>query len=229
MKYTRASINVLYVIFFFSSRRRHTRLTCDWSSDVCSSDLEPRERCAHVPVAVLLAEALQGGDLTLGGVDIPKLEQVRGQPPLCQATCPRVADRLGRAAQVACVFELLVVVVRAVIDERRGRDHADERRRVADAAGHLNCRPGACARAGLGRRSEAPEDERAQRAVAVVERGERALEQVESLPAGLDDPRPAEPERRAREAHGIVLALGQARRLQAGSTGELRLTGTPAR
>src|SRR6266571_5976372 len=27
------------LIFFFSSRRRHTRLTCDWSSDVCSSDL----------------------------------------------------------------------------------------------------------------------------------------------------------------------------------------------
>src|SRR6266480_8069313 len=28
------------VLFFFSSRRRHTILTCDWSSDVCSSDLE---------------------------------------------------------------------------------------------------------------------------------------------------------------------------------------------
>src|SRR5256885_131574 len=28
-------------IFFFSSRRRHTRLQGDWSSDVCSSDLEP--------------------------------------------------------------------------------------------------------------------------------------------------------------------------------------------
>src|SRR5690242_21013427 len=27
------------IVFFFSSRRRHTRLTCDWSSDVCSSDL----------------------------------------------------------------------------------------------------------------------------------------------------------------------------------------------
>src|SRR5256885_7580068 len=27
------------VIFFFSSRRRHTRLQGDWSSDVCSSDL----------------------------------------------------------------------------------------------------------------------------------------------------------------------------------------------
>src|SRR5215204_6741423 len=27
--------------FFFSSRRRHTRSLCDWSSDVCSSDLDP--------------------------------------------------------------------------------------------------------------------------------------------------------------------------------------------
>src|SRR3712207_8124739 len=27
--------------FFFSSRRRHTRYWRDWSSDVCSSDLEP--------------------------------------------------------------------------------------------------------------------------------------------------------------------------------------------
>src|SRR5207237_4694830 len=26
-------------LFFFSSRRRHTRFKCDWSSDVCSSDL----------------------------------------------------------------------------------------------------------------------------------------------------------------------------------------------
>src|SRR5438270_7725914 len=26
-------------VFFFSSRRRHTRFDCDWSSDVCSSDL----------------------------------------------------------------------------------------------------------------------------------------------------------------------------------------------
>src|SRR5260370_27230819 len=33
--------NCAYAIyfFFFSSRRRHTRFKCDWSSDVCSSDL----------------------------------------------------------------------------------------------------------------------------------------------------------------------------------------------
>src|SRR5438876_12317086 len=30
------------VMFFFSSRRRHTTWTGDWSSDVCSSDLECR-------------------------------------------------------------------------------------------------------------------------------------------------------------------------------------------
>src|SRR5688572_31206798 len=29
----------VFVFFFFSSRRRHTRFDCDWSSDVCSSDL----------------------------------------------------------------------------------------------------------------------------------------------------------------------------------------------
>src|SRR5689334_23618256 len=29
----------LLCFFFFSSRRRHTRWNCDWSSDVCSSDL----------------------------------------------------------------------------------------------------------------------------------------------------------------------------------------------
>src|SRR5262249_59753177 len=30
----------VFLFFFFSSRRRHTRLVSDWSSDVCSSDLE---------------------------------------------------------------------------------------------------------------------------------------------------------------------------------------------
>src|SRR2546427_5038144 len=34
-------VRILFLIFFFffSSRRRHTRFDCDWSSDVCSSDL----------------------------------------------------------------------------------------------------------------------------------------------------------------------------------------------
>src|SRR5207249_8682932 len=35
--------------FFFSSRRRHTRSKRDWSSDVCSSDLELREERRVLP------------------------------------------------------------------------------------------------------------------------------------------------------------------------------------
>src|SRR5205085_5884233 len=36
-------INVaVFFFFFFSSRRRHTRFDCDWSSDVCSSDLREK-------------------------------------------------------------------------------------------------------------------------------------------------------------------------------------------
>src|SRR2546430_3422524 len=33
------SLHLYRFCFFFSSRRRHTRFDCDWSSDVCSSDL----------------------------------------------------------------------------------------------------------------------------------------------------------------------------------------------
>src|SRR6266567_8077698 len=46
--------------FFFSSRRRHTRFDCDWSSDVCSSDLRPKVIAVECTIAgafVLLAAA----------------------------------------------------------------------------------------------------------------------------------------------------------------------------
>src|SRR5438309_3309876 len=36
----RQEIGHIFVLFFFSSRRRHTRWNCDWSSYVCSSDLD---------------------------------------------------------------------------------------------------------------------------------------------------------------------------------------------
>src|SRR5262245_63944849 len=39
----------LFFFFFFSSRRRHTRCLSDWSSDVCSSDLDwPRGQSRSV-------------------------------------------------------------------------------------------------------------------------------------------------------------------------------------
>src|SRR5437762_11289619 len=58
----------LLVVFFFSSRRRHTRYIGDWSSDVCSSDLRtwrPRARspmiARRVPGANDTAERGRGG------------------------------------------------------------------------------------------------------------------------------------------------------------------------
>src|SRR5439155_3186293 len=53
------AILVSYSYFFFSSRRRHTRWPRDWSSDVCSSDLqkiEVREPGAALPHFNLLVQ-----------------------------------------------------------------------------------------------------------------------------------------------------------------------------
>src|SRR5256885_6342312 len=48
----------LFVFFFFSSRRRHTRLQGDWSSDVCSSDLGARQLSLGLALGLLGAVAL---------------------------------------------------------------------------------------------------------------------------------------------------------------------------
>src|SRR5688572_32455419 len=44
LDYDKQVADAQYHFFFFSSRRRHTRFDCDWSSDVCSSDLPGRGR-----------------------------------------------------------------------------------------------------------------------------------------------------------------------------------------
>src|SRR5690606_6932558 len=48
-----------YLIFFSSSRRRHTRFSRDWSSDVCSSDLSSRMPELAGAVAAQYAAALR--------------------------------------------------------------------------------------------------------------------------------------------------------------------------
>src|SRR6266542_1463053 len=52
------------VIFFFSSRRRHTRCYRDWSSDVCSSDLKP----SYVH---LLRHLFRTGKVDFGELPVP--------------------------------------------------------------------------------------------------------------------------------------------------------------
>src|SRR5256885_14295670 len=79
-------------MFFFSSRRRHTRLQGDWSSDVCSSDLPPLhlDRRAPRPVhpRAPLDLALLVGDLALQV--LLRNAEVSDQPP--------VQHQIGRAA-----------------------------------------------------------------------------------------------------------------------------------
>src|SRR5215204_4022930 len=57
------------ISFFFSSRRRHTRSLCDWSSDVCSSDLADPE---------LLAEA-QRAQIELNPISAEQLRREIGR------------------------------------------------------------------------------------------------------------------------------------------------------
>src|SRR5690606_21196017 len=51
--------------FFFSSRRRHTRFSRDWSSDVCSSDLGEVMRMSGLTVATVEQEPALDDDATI--------------------------------------------------------------------------------------------------------------------------------------------------------------------
>src|SRR5438309_5269050 len=68
------------MLFFFSSRRRHTRWNCDWSSDVCSSDLQcggrfgDDDRIEFAGVFAVLV--LRRGDHVARGFDV-RLERAR--------------------------------------------------------------------------------------------------------------------------------------------------------
>src|SRR5436189_219996 len=52
-------VSILPMTYFFSSRRRHTMYIGDWSSDVCSSDLDVGIRISGVPAGVV---GNRGGD-----------------------------------------------------------------------------------------------------------------------------------------------------------------------
>src|SRR3712207_6888133 len=57
----------LVFFFFFSSRRRHTRYWRDWSSDVCSSDLErPRTADSAAPPGVSASAIAAGAPAAAG-------------------------------------------------------------------------------------------------------------------------------------------------------------------
>src|SRR3712207_3531479 len=61
--------------FFFSSRRRHTRYWRDWSSDVCSSDLESGAEIATRPFQLVTGRVWRGTAFggARGRTDVPKI------------------------------------------------------------------------------------------------------------------------------------------------------------
>src|SRR5690606_40466943 len=62
-------------LFFFSSRRRHTRFSRDWSSDVCSSDLA--EKLVAAVADLQVGDGLKPG-VTLGPlIDEPAVRKVQ--------------------------------------------------------------------------------------------------------------------------------------------------------
>src|SRR5688500_19707352 len=94
---------ILDYVFFFSSRRRHTRLQGDWSSDVCSSDLNGRvgDFVIHVdrPIAAFAPRAAS-----------KMWPAARGQNPLgaAQHYTQSAALQIGRASCRERVWSTLV-------------------------------------------------------------------------------------------------------------------------
>src|SRR5260370_27383628 len=82
------------VFFFFSSRRRHTRFKCDWSSDVCSSDLSGWPAFALAAAAAVAPPAFYAQHLI--EVQSRRAEELVLGDHLAQARGP--IEEIGRAA-----------------------------------------------------------------------------------------------------------------------------------
>src|SRR2546422_9108038 len=111
------------LFFFFSSRRRHTRCSRDWSSDVCSSDLEQIEssrRACERAEAIVNAELKRGlsGLATIGatapfvglfGTTVGIINAFRGMSSEKTAGLSAVAGGISEAL-VTTAFGLFVAV-----------------------------------------------------------------------------------------------------------------------
>src|SRR5439155_7298895 len=87
----------IHVVFFFSSRRRHTRWPRDWSSDVCSSDLVPVYSCLRLSVNESLSRKIVSSlppmrELSFADLSYVSRRKVRG------GVRNEAACKIGRAS-----------------------------------------------------------------------------------------------------------------------------------
>src|SRR5438477_10167403 len=111
-----------FCFFFFSSRRRHTRLTCDWSSDVCSSDLfrispwtdakaGPRKPRCDAPDRIdrrcrcekLRTMLLSCGDALIDFLPVKSLDGRDASVPVAGGSCLNIAVGMARLGAPAGV------------------------------------------------------------------------------------------------------------------------------
>src|SRR2546427_12625781 len=107
----------IFFFFFFSSRRRHTRFDCDWSSDVCSSDLLTLHAdFVHSPERMedMVKHLESGADLV-----VAELVEQRGRVSRAQGLARRWTPRLLRVAglrdTVSGFLALRLIVLRQAL------------------------------------------------------------------------------------------------------------------
>src|SRR5256886_4857055 len=84
--------------FFFSSRRRHTIFDCDWSSDVCSSDLATFGKVGLSPGQYVWAGKVAAGDTRIIVDLVTQTMYVYRGEELLGASSMSSAKKIGRAS-----------------------------------------------------------------------------------------------------------------------------------
>src|SRR3712207_311210 len=123
-------IHVVYLFFFFfSSRRRHTRYWRDWSSDVCSSDLEvPEVQRPQVDLRDRPSDGARDGVSATWPQDV---EHVRELSPADEIDHHVDGGPAEGADQVCAAIDGLVSTLCHHIGGLRGGAHGDDRRAPA--------------------------------------------------------------------------------------------------
>src|SRR5256885_8338445 len=121
------------IFFFFSSRRRHTRLQGDWSSDVCSSDLVAGEKL-NVPRLVPREQQVIDVELAHDAVAALELDRAHG------AAAGRAADGEDGVHQGAEGAQRVRAVALRIADheqlDRAKLAHSHQQLEVSEVARH---------------------------------------------------------------------------------------------